>query len=215
MPITVTIDGKEVQAYLAQEVQDKVDAEVAGLKATNANLKAEKTDLKGKLDTIEAEKAQAELDKAKAAGDLDKVQSLLAQAQAKEAESVQALLKQIKTEKVSNTLNSLVNELGAGGVHNEDLKDLINARFQFDNDNETGAVKVSGDNVDSIEKLKTVISESGRYDSYLAGSKASGGGSNGSKIASGAGKKFNDMTEGERLDLFKTNPDEFNRLKNA
>lgn len=199
------IDGVEYYT------KDEVDQTVSGLKATNQQLKDEKKELQSKFDAIEAEKRQAEEDAARKAGDYEKLNQLMAKNQADQQARYEQLMGQIKREKVANAINDLVNELGAGGKHNEDLRDLIAVRYQIDFDNEKGSLIVIGDGVTDIESLKKSIKESGRYDAYLAGTKASGGGATG-KAGVGS-KKFSELTEQERVDLYRTNPDEFKRLQ--
>jgi hypothetical protein len=199
------IDGVEYYT------KDEVDQTVSGLKATNQQLKDEKKELQSKFDAIEAEKRQAEEDAARKAGDYEKLNQLMAKNQADQQARYEQLMGQIKREKVANAINDLVNELGAGGKHNEDLRDLIAVRYQIDFDNEKGNLIVMGDGVTDIESLKKSIKESGRYDAYLAGTKASGGGATG-KAGVGS-KKISELTEQERVDLYRTNPDEFKRLQ--
>jgi hypothetical protein len=190
-----------------------VDQKIAGLKATNQSLKDEKKELSAKVDAIETEKRKAEEDAARKAGDYDKLNQLMAQNQATEAAKYEKLMGQIKREKVTNAINELVTELGAGGQHNEDLRDLVAMRFNIDFDNEEQKIKVSGDGVTDMDALKKKIKESGRYDAYLAGTKASGGGATGNIAATS--KRFADLTEQERVDLYRTNPQGFSQMRAA
>ena len=94
------------------------------------------------------------------------------------------------------------------------MRDLLKVRFEFDYDNESGQVKVAGDGVNSLEDLEKTIKESARYATYLAGSKATGGGATGSKGPGAAPtKKFNEMTGGELKALKDSDPDAYNRLR--
>lgn len=209
MPLQIEHDGKEITVY----TKDDLDREVAGLKITNQQLKDEKKDLAEKLSGIAEEKRKAEEEKAKRDGDYEKLNQLMAERQQESAEKYSALIGQIKREKVQNAVSSLVTELGAGGEANEDLRDLLRTRFEFDFNNESGAVTVSGDGVATLDELRNVIKTSGRYDRYLAGSRASGGSAVGSNSSGAAGKKFNELTGAELVNLRRENPAEYERLR--
>lgn len=211
MPIQVEHEGQTLTVYTEDEVKARIDEEVAGLKVTNQNLKAEKQELADKLRSVDEEKQRAEEEKAKRDGDYEKLQRLMDERLEAERKQHQTLMSQIRSEKVGNALNDIVTQVGAGGTRNEDLRDLLKARFEFDYDNETGQVKVAGDGITSLEELKKAITESGRYDAYLAGSKASGGGAPGSQGA-GALRKWGDYSESERAQLAASDPDAFQRL---
>lgn len=210
MPTMVEIDGKQVEVYTREEL----DKEVQGLKVTLSNIKAEKKEAEAKI--VEAKDAArlAEEEKAKASGDLEKVNQLQEQRQRESEERYNVLINQVKTEKINNQINDLVTKHGAGGEKNEDLRDLLSARYNFSYDNDSGSVSVSGANVNSLDDLVKEINASGRYDAYLAGSKANGGGSTvNSSTGAASGKKFNEYSGAELVEIRKENPAEYDRLK--
>lgn len=209
MPFQIEKDGQTITVW----TDDEVKSEVAGLKVTNQQLKDEKKDLADKLKDIDEAKRTAEEEKAKAEGDFEKLNQLMIERQNEQNERYNKLQNDIKREKVTNALNDIVTELGAGGTRNEDLRDLIKARYEFDLDTESGQVKVSGDNVTSIDSLKETIKTSERYAAYVLGSQASGGGSPGSKGTGGANKKFDDYTPGELSEIRQKDPAEYERLR--
>jgi len=213
MPIQVEHEGQTITVYTEAEVKAKVDEEVAGLKVTNQNLKDEKRDLADKLKSLDEEKRQAEEEKAKRDGDYEKLERLMAERQQEQREQYEKLVGDIRKEKVGSALNDLVTKLGAGGQRNEDLRDLLKTRFEFDYDNEAGKVTVAGDGITSLTDLERAVQESGRYDAYLAGSQASGGGSPGSQGGGPVTKKFDQMTGAELSALRKEKPDEYQRLR--
>jgi hypothetical protein len=213
MPIQVEHEGQTITVYTEAEVKAKVDEEVAGLKVTNQNLKDEKRELADKLKSLDEEKRQAEEEKAKRDGDYEKLERLMTERQQEQRDAYEKLVSDIRKEKVGNALNDIVTQLGAGGTRNEDLRDLIKTRFEFDYDNETGKVKVAGDGITTLDELKKAITESGRYDAYLAGSQASGGGSPGSQGGGPVTKKFDQMTGEELKQLRAEDPDAYQRLR--
>ena len=190
--------------------QSELDAAVDGVKAVNKALKDEKKELADKVKEFEDKAHTAAEEAAKAAGDYEKLLQLERDRRETESKRAEQLQAQIKKEKTMNAINDLVTGLGAGGKHNEDLRDLIKARYEVDYDIETGAVKVLGEGASTIDELKKTILESGRYDAYLAGSKASGGGATGQ--GGQAKKSWSDMSEAEQVQLYNMNKDEALRL---
>lgn len=215
MPMQIEHEGQNITVYTQEEFDSRVQSEVAGLKTTNQQLKDEKRELSDKLKAVDDEKRQAEEDKARADGDLEKLQRLMDEKTEEQRRNYEKLVGDIRKEKVGSALNDVVTRLGAGGTRNEDLRDLLKSRFEFDYDNETGKVTVSGDGITSMEQLEKSVAESGRYDAYLAGNQASGGGSPGNNGAGAPGKKWEDLSGMERVELRRNNPAEHQRLKAA
>ena len=216
MPLKIEHEGKTITVFTEQEVEQ----EVKGLKVTNENLKAEKKELSDKLAESKESSRLLEEAKAKAEGDNVTLQRLAEERETEKRQAVEDerkrfndLLNMTKQEKVSNAVNDLITKLGAGGTKNEDLRDLVKSRYRFDYDMETGAVKVDGEGVKSVEDLEKAIRSSGRYDAYLAGSKATGGGATGGSGAGATSKKFGEMTGAELSALRHENPQEYDRLK--
>ncbi|MGQ7247589.1 hypothetical protein ACUN9Y_09640 [Halomonas sp. V046] len=209
MPMQIEHEGQTLTVYTEDEMKTKIDDEVAGLKVTNQQLKDEKRELSDKIKTVDDEKRQAEEEKARADGDLEKLQRLMDERIEEQRKAHDKLVGDIRKEKVGGALNDVVTRLGAGGTRNEDLRDLLKTRFEFDYDNDTGKVTVSGDGISSLDQLEKTIQESGRYDAYLAGNQASGGGSPGSQGGGPAGKKLSDMNEKERIEFKQRDPEGF------
>lgn len=209
MPFKTEYDGKEITVY----TQEDLEKEVAGLKVTLGQLKDEKADLKAKLGESESAKLNAEEVAAKASGDKEAIQRIADERESKTKTELDALKNSIRSEKSANILNSVVTELGAGGESNEDLRDLLKSRYDIDYDMEKHEHTFSGDNVTSLDELKKVITESGRYDKYLAGTGSTGGDSLGNKGAGAATKKFNEYTGAELKAIKDNNPADYERLK--
>lgn len=213
MPIQVENEGQTITVYTEDEVKQAVSDEVAGLKVTNQQLKDEKRELADKVKSVDEEKRQAEEEKAKRDGDYEKLERLMTERQSEQREAYEKLVGDIRKEKVNGALNDVVTELGAGGTRNEDLRDLLRTRFDFDYDNESGQVTVSGEGITSLDQLKKTVQEGGRYDAYLAGSQASGGGSPGSQGGGSVSKKFDQMTGAELSELRRERPEDYQRLR--
>lgn len=207
MPFKIERDGKEIEVYTREEV----DTEIKGLKITNENLKTEKQEALDKAREAKEAVRQAEEEKAKAEGDKETLQRIADERAAEKDKRINDLINSTKKEKINNAVNDLITKLGAGGTKNEDLRDLVKARFEFDYDIDEAALKVSGDGVKTMQELESAIKDSERYASYLAGSGATGGGATGTHT-SGEGKKPQDYTEAERVALFKSDPAKFRQL---
>ena len=207
-------EGKTITVYTEAEVEARIADEVKGLKITNQNLKAEKEELQDKQREASEKTRQAEEAQAKADGDVEKLTRLIDERAAEQTERYNKLMSQTKKEKINNALNGVVNKLGAGGEYNEDLRDLLKVRFEFDYDNESGQVKVTGDGVNSLAELEAKVKEGARYANYLAGSKASGGGAAGGKGSGDpAGKKFNEYSGAELKAIKEADASEYDRLR--
>ena len=207
-------EGKTITVYTEAEVEARIADEVKGLKITNQNLKAEKEELQDKQREASEKTRQAEEAQAKADGDVEKLTRLIDERAAEQTERYNKLMGQTKKEKINNALNGVVNKLGAGGEYNEDLRDLLKVRFEFDYDNESGQVKVTGDGVNSLAELEAKVKEGARYANYLAGSKASGGGAAGGKGSGDpAGKKFNEYSGAELKAIKEADDSEYDRLR--
>lgn len=216
MPFEIEHEGKTVKVWTEEEV----DSEVKGLKVTNENLKAEKQEASDKLKEAKEATRQAEEAKAKAEGDNEALQRIADEREAEKRQAVEDerkkfsdLLNMTKKEKITNKLNEFVNEVGAGGTRNEDLRDLLKSRFEFDFDVEKGEFVVKGDGVSSIDDLKKAVTGGDRYKSYLAGSGATGGGATGSRSTGGADKKFNEYSGAELKAIKDADPAQYERLK--
>ena len=169
--------------------QEEVEQETRGLKITNQNLKDEKSELADKLKEAKEAAQNTGIELATAQGDKEKAERLAAEIKADKEKEHGELLNTIKQKEIQAAISDLVTKHGAGGVHNEDLQDLIKSRYDFDYDIKTGQIKVSGADASSIEDLQKTIAESERYAAYRAGSGANGGGSLGNNGTGDAGKE--------------------------
>lgn len=209
MPIQIEHEGEQKTFYTKAEL----DSEVAGLKVTLGQLKDEKAGLANKLSESETAKLAAEEAAATVSGDKEALQRISDEREAKSRQELDALKATIKGEKVSSLVNDIVTELGAGGAHNEDLRDLLKARFKFDYDMDKHEHTVSGENVANIDELKKAVKESGRYDAYLAGTGSSGGDSQGNKGAGATNKKFHEYTGAELKAIKDNDPAQYEALR--
>ena len=214
MPFEIEHEGQTIKVWTEQDLEN----EVKGLKITNENLKAEKQEALDKLKESKELVRQSEEAKAKAEGDNDTLRRIADEREAEKRQAVEDerkkfadLLSMTKKEKIDNFLTGILDEIKpVDATSAKHLRKLLKADYEFDFDFDSQQYKVTGEGVTSPEDLKRVLSESGEYKRYLAGSGASGGGAAGG-TASGVGKNWSEMTEKERLELKQNNPTEFYR----
>lgn len=215
MPLQIEHEGKNITVFTESEVNDKIEAEVKGLKITNENLKAEKTEAIEKAREAKDQALAAEEAKAKAEGDSEKLKQIADEREQEAKAKLNEFKNTIKAEKVTNMLNQVIDEVGASGQLKEDLRDLVKARFEFDYDMDTHSATVRGADVSSVEELAKHIKESGRYDAYLPGDNSTGGGSKGSSGTGASNKKFSEYSAAELVEMKRTDPAAYERLRST
>lgn len=208
-PIEVEIDGVKTQVYKVEDVE----ADTKGLKITLENLKTEKAEALEKLKEAKDAASSHEVALAEAKGDKERVEQLMAEAKAAKDKEHGELIATIKAKEKNAFIDSLVLKHGAGGAKNEDLRDLLRARYDIDYDIKDGAIKVSGSGVTNAEDLQKLVAESELYAGYRAGSGAAGGGALGNNGTGVTNKKFNELTGQELSDLRKQDPGAYDKLK--
>lgn len=65
----------------------------------------------------------------------------------------------------------------------------------------------------TVDELKKEFIANEKFSSIIVGSNASGSGATGSGNGGGASKKFSDMSEAERVQLYKDSPDDYAKLR--
>jgi len=67
----------------------------------------------------------------------------------------------------------------------------------------------------TVDELKKEFIANEKFSSIIVGSNASGSGAQGSGNGGGAAKKFSEMSESERIDLYKSSPDDYRTLRDS
>lgn len=67
----------------------------------------------------------------------------------------------------------------------------------------------------TVDDLKKEFIANEKFSSIIVGSNASGSGATGSGNGSGASKKFSEMSESERVNLFKDSPEDYRKLRDS
>ena len=206
-PVTETTE----QAITPEQYQALQD-EVEKLRKHSETLLAEKKAEQQKQREAQAEKDALAQEQARKKGDFDTLEKQYQDKIAKlEAEIVERD-KQRDSDLVKSEALKLASSLSDNEHNQAILQMLIEKRLAAEN----GQVKVVDDlgnaTISTIADLKNEISTSGKFDSLITGTKASGVGATGQGTQ--GTKTLKDYTEGELIELQKTNPAEFTRIIN-
>ena len=206
-PVTDTTE----QAITPEQYQALQD-EVEKLRKHSETLLAEKKAEQQKQREAQAEKDALAQEQARKKGDFETLEKQYQDKIAKlEAEIVERD-KQRDSDLVKSEALKLASSLSDNEHNQAILQMLIEKRLTAEN----GQVKVVDDlgnaTISTIADLKNEISTSGKFDSLITGTKASGVGATGQGTQ--GTKTLKDYTEGELVELQKTNPAEFTRIIN-
>ncbi len=206
-PITDT-----TQQTITPEQYQALQDEVEKLRKHSETLLAEKKAEQQKQREAQAEKDALAQEQARKKGDFETLEKQYQDKIAKlEAEIVERD-KQRDSDLVKSEALKLASSLSDNEHNQAILQMLIEKRLAAEN----GQVKVVDDlgnaTISTIADLKNEISTSGKFDSLITGTKASGVGATGQGTQ--GTKTLKDYTEGELVELQKTNPAEFTRIIN-
>ena len=203
-------DGSEVEAFTADELQAKLDEELAGLKAKRDELLG--LHAKDKERLAELEKAQQEAEEArhKEKGEFKSLYEKTQQELEQERENARKFRNAVQEKDTEAAASAIVSDLTRDSKRAELLR---KEALQFAKYTDEGVkYEIGGVEVDA-EKVKEKLSSD--YPFLVDGSGASGGGAQGGSPRGKAGKKWSDMSESEHVELYKQDPDEYRRLKAA
>ena len=198
------------QATITLEQYQALQDEVEKLRKHSAELLAEKKAETEKRKAEQAEKDALAQEQARKKGDFDALEKQYQEKIAKlEAEIVERD-KQRDSDLVKSEALKLASSLSDNEHNQAILQMLIEKRLTAEN----GQVKVVDDlgnaTISTIADLKNEICTSGKFDSLITGTKASGVGATGQGTQ--GTKQASDYTESERIELATTNPNLFNQL---
>ena len=204
-PVTDTTE-QTITPEQYQALQDEVERMRKHIETLLAEKKAEQQ----KQREAQAEKDALAQEQARKKGDFDTLEKQYQDKIAKlEAEIVERD-KQRDSDLVKSEALKLASSLSDNEHNQAILQMLIEKRLAAEN----GQVKVVDDlgnaTISTIADLKNEISTSGKFDSLITGTKASGVGATGQGTQ--GTKQASDYTESERIELATTNPNLFNQL---
>ena len=191
-----------------QALQDEVER----MRKHNETLLAEKKAETEKRKAEQAGKDALAQEQARKKGDFDTLEKQYQDKIAKLEVEIVERDKQRDSDLVKSEALKLASSLSDNEHNQAILQMLIEKRLAAEN----GQVKVVDDlgnaTISTIADLKNEISTSGKFDSLITGTKASGVGATGQGTQ--GTKTLKDYTEGELIELQKTNPAEFTRIIN-
>ena len=201
-----SVEQQDTSAVNAADLQAQIEA----LKQHNEKLIGEKRQRDEVARQAQLEREQIEREAAKKNGDYEALEkSYQEKLQAREAE-LSELYKQRDTQSINSESQRLAAQLADNTTNQTLLQRFIKDRLTVND----GQVKVTDENgnlsASTIDDLANEFKTSGMYDSLLSGTRASG--TNASGNAASATKSANEYTEAERIELAKTNPEQFKRL---
>lgn len=204
-PVTDTTE-QTITPEQYQALQDEVEK----LRKHSETLLAEKKAEQQKQREAQAEKDALAQEQARKKGDFETLEKQYQDKIAKlEAEIVERD-KQRDSDLVKSEALKLASSLSDNEHNQEILQMLIEKRLTAEN----GQIKVTDGTgnltIASIADLKNEISTSGKFDSLITGTKASGVGATGQGTQ--GTKQASDYTESERIELATTNPNLFKQL---
>ena len=195
----------EVKSYSEADFKAALDKETAGLKSKVDELLGEKKSVTQKARETEE---RAEADRLKRAKEAEDYKSLFESSESKRGElegKYNELNTSIRNEKRNTEAYKIANEL-ATGSNAEILSDFIARRLDVGEDGKLVVMSAEGSpTVQTLADLKKEFVASGRYDSLLSGTGATGGGATQSRTGGAgiSGKKLADMNRAEKIEYFK------------
>lgn len=197
--------GVEVKAFSQAEVTAMIEEQTTGLKSKLDELLGEKKTVTRKA---KEQAEQAEQDRLVRAKEAEDYKSLFESSESKRGEmeaKYNDLNNSIRNEKRNNESFKLANEM-ATGVNAELLSEFISRRLDVGEDGKMVVTDENGNpTVSTMADLKKELVSSGKFDSLLNGTGATGGGATNSRTG-GAGisnKKLSEMTKTEKIEYFK------------
>jgi len=188
--------------------------DVTGLKAKLETLLNEKKVETDKART-EAEKArQAEEDAAKNKGDFE----ALANSYKQKIEALEQTNKDLIASSAQKEISkqaSLISADLAEGPNQEIISTFIEKRLRLDGDELKVTDEKGNLTISTVDQLKEEFRNNAKFGALVIASKASGGGAGGSSNGGGAAKKFSELNEKERTDLYNQDKAEYRRLRDA
>ena len=191
----------EVKTFTAEEVQELLAKETAGLKSKVEELLGESKSAKQKARELEELQRQAEEEGLK---QREEFRTLYEREQKAKAE----LAEKFQQKEVESSALSLAAELTRDTKRAELLKEQVSKYARYTEDGvkfEMGGVEVDSD------KILTHIKDN--YPFLVDGSGATGGQAPGNKSSGGATKKFNEYSGAELKELRASDPALYERLK--
>ena len=186
--------------------------DVSGLKNKLDQLLTEKKQASD-LARSEAEKArQAQEDAAREKGDYEALANSYKEKIANLENEKKELSALSAKKEIARQANLIAADL-AEGPNQEIISTFIERRLRLEGDDLKVTDEKGNLTISTVEQLKEEFRINPKFGALVVVSKASGGGAGGASNGGGATKKFSELNEKERTELFRTNPTEYRRLR--
>ena len=201
------------QTFTMEQVRQMIADEVAGLKANNDKLLAEKKEAKRLAEEAAAQQLLARQEAARKSGELEAFEKTLRGEYAPQLEAKDKIIAARNERILSSEKKAIVNSL-AGMMIDESAADILGmfVRTEFDGDDVVTKFVGADGNVITTDaaQFKKYLCEHKAFSHLIKADAATGGGAGGGK-GGGAAKQFSEMNDAERIELHRTNPAEFER----
>ena len=192
--------------------QKQSDKDEAGLRKKVDELLAEKKREAERRRALEEEAEKRQHQEQQQKGEFESLYKSSEQKREELQRELDQLREGIQREKVISTARSKASEVTRDASRQEILTEYIARQLQFEGDeiqvlNESGKPTIDG--VDDL--VKGLIA---KYPFLADGNQASGGNARGNTGA-GGGKKWSDLSEQEKVSIYKQDPNEYRRLRDA
>lgn len=201
------------QTFTMEQVKQMIADEVAGLKANNDKLLAEKKEAKRLAEEAAAQQLLASQEAARKSGELEAFEKTLRGEYTPQLEAKDKIIAARNERILSSEKKAVVNSL-AGMMIDESAADILGVfvRTEFDGDDVVTKFVGADGNVITTDaaQFKKYLCEHKAFSHLIKADAATGGGAGGGK-GGGAAKQFSEMNDAERIELHRTNPAEFER----
>lgn len=192
----------EVKSFSEADVKGLLEKETAGLKAKIDELLGEKKSVAQKAKELEEQAKREKMERAKQEEDFKSLYESSETSRKELEQKHHELLNGIRTEKRDAEAMRLATQM-ADGSNAELLSQFIKQRIEYTDENKIMVLDSEGrPTVATLQDLKKEFETSGRYDSLLSGTKASGGAAKPTGRASGNTGTIPKSTQ-EKLDYYR------------
>ena len=208
------------QEQLIEQINAAVTEATTGLKKKNDELLGEKKAAKDKAEAAETERQRISDEASKKSGDVEALEASWANKvkvlEASHSDKIAPLLSTIEKLTVGAAASDIAARIAIDPDASVNISDYLRSRLRLDMaDGKTSIQVLDGEGKASamtLKELEAQVADLPRFKHVIKGNQASGGGAanaNGGAVK----RKFSEYTGAEKVELNRTNPQEYERLK--
>lgn len=201
-------DGTEIEAFTEDEVREKIEMEVSGLKSKVEELLDEKKSVSQRARELEEAQREAEEERLKEKSQFKELYEKEQKAKAELQEQFESFQDRVRRQEISLSATEVVGQLTRDTARAELLAEKVAAFAKYTDEGvkyELGGVEVDAAKIAGHLKEK--------YPFLVDGSGASGGGATGGTNGGAGTKKFTEYTGEELKELRQQDPAEYQRIR--